>query len=406
MWNFYNVFRRFCAFVIGMVFFLSGILKLMDPVGAGLVVGEYFRFMHLGFMVRVSYIVGAVLAFAETILGVALMAGLWRRVVSIVTYVFLGAYTVLTVFLLIFNPTMDCGCFGEALHLTHLQSFIKNVVMLALAVVAFVPGRLGRPRKRKYVAFGIVSALSVAFGIYSMFTIPLVDFTEFRPGTRLAASVEIFTDAYSASFVYEKDGEERVFQLDNLPDSTWTFVRTETTRVTQADDVAALSFYDRSGVYRDELATRENVLVYSFYNMKRIPKRRLERIAWAVQDSWDAGYVPIVLSSSDYSTVSHKLLRKLKGDGKGTEVAGTILSNLYFADSKTILSLNRSNGGATYFRNGTLVMKWGGRNLPKWERMNRILESDAAETVVETTIHRNLVYEAVVLVAFAVLFFI
>ena len=39
----YNRIRRFCAFIIGAVFFVSGLLKLLDPVGAGLVIGEYYN---------------------------------------------------------------------------------------------------------------------------------------------------------------------------------------------------------------------------------------------------------------------------------------------------------------------------------------------------------------------------
>ena len=42
--------KRFCGFVTGVVFFLGGIIKLMDPVGAGLVMKEYFDFLHLGFL--------------------------------------------------------------------------------------------------------------------------------------------------------------------------------------------------------------------------------------------------------------------------------------------------------------------------------------------------------------------
>ena len=38
--------KRFCGFITGFVFFIGGILKLMDPVGAGLVMGEYLDFMH------------------------------------------------------------------------------------------------------------------------------------------------------------------------------------------------------------------------------------------------------------------------------------------------------------------------------------------------------------------------
>ena len=42
--------RRFCGFLAGIIFYISGILKLLDPVGAGLVMDEYFSFMHIGFM--------------------------------------------------------------------------------------------------------------------------------------------------------------------------------------------------------------------------------------------------------------------------------------------------------------------------------------------------------------------
>ena len=35
--------RRLCAFLIGVVFLLAGIFKLLDPVGAGLVMEGYFR---------------------------------------------------------------------------------------------------------------------------------------------------------------------------------------------------------------------------------------------------------------------------------------------------------------------------------------------------------------------------
>ena len=42
--------KRFCGFTTGIVFFVGGILKLMDPVGAGLVMKEYFDFLHIGFL--------------------------------------------------------------------------------------------------------------------------------------------------------------------------------------------------------------------------------------------------------------------------------------------------------------------------------------------------------------------
>ncbi len=56
--------KRFCGFITGMVFFLSGIVKLMDPVGAGLVMKEYYDFLHLDFLAFSSKIMGVAFALA------------------------------------------------------------------------------------------------------------------------------------------------------------------------------------------------------------------------------------------------------------------------------------------------------------------------------------------------------
>jgi hypothetical protein len=39
--------RRFCAILIGLVFLVSGLLKLLDPVGTGLIVTEYLKVFHV-----------------------------------------------------------------------------------------------------------------------------------------------------------------------------------------------------------------------------------------------------------------------------------------------------------------------------------------------------------------------
>ena len=104
--------KRFCGFITGFVFFIGGILKLMDPVGAGLVMGEYLDFMHLKFLGFASKPLGIAFALAETIIGTALITGVWRKAAGIAALAFQGFFTLLTLALVIFNPQMDCGCFG------------------------------------------------------------------------------------------------------------------------------------------------------------------------------------------------------------------------------------------------------------------------------------------------------
>ena len=59
-------------------FFVSGLLKLLDPVGAGLVMAEYFRFFGTDFMLQAAKPAAEAMSIFETLLGALLMTGLWR----------------------------------------------------------------------------------------------------------------------------------------------------------------------------------------------------------------------------------------------------------------------------------------------------------------------------------------
>ena len=159
-----RVIRKISAGLVGFVLFLSGVLKLMDPVGARLVVEEYFQFLHLGFLHGLAGLVGSGLALLEALLGAALITGVWRKVTAIATGALLGFFTLLTVVLCIWNPPMDCGCFGEIVHLTHVQSLLKNFVLLGLWALACLPfSKLEPTRKVKYVSFPITAVSVVLF---------------------------------------------------------------------------------------------------------------------------------------------------------------------------------------------------------------------------------------------------
>ena len=224
--------RRFCAVVIGLVFLASGLLKLLDPVGTGLIVSEYFKFFHLGFLQGTAKALGMVLSLVEATTGAALISGVFRKTTAVVTSVLVVFFTIVTLILWIAKPEMDCGCFGEAIHLTHGQTLLKNVVLLALSAVAFIPFQnFGVPRKGKYVAF-FLALPSLIFALcHNARHLPMIDFTEFAPGTELFASLDNDYQEMGGkvpTFVYERNGQRGSFTLDALPDSTWTFVGVDT----------------------------------------------------------------------------------------------------------------------------------------------------------------------------------
>ena len=379
--------KRFCGFLAGFVFFIAGIFKLLDPVGAGLVMKEYMDFLYLGFLSGTSRIAAVILAFAETVIGTALVTGIWRRVTAMVSVLFQTFFTILTLLLVIFNPEMDCGCFGEVIHLTHLQTFIKNIILLAMLLAFTFPFRyLGGPKKHKYASFAIVTVSVLAFAVYSWMYIPLVDYTAFKPAAALQAGSAFAVedeDRYEAVFIYEKDGIIEEFTLGHLPDSTWSFVQTRTTLKEGFEDLTVgLSFYDDEGNYQDSLAAGTKVLVMSLYdvNLRQSTWKRLEAF---VDMAENVGFRTLVLVSEFPEDAAW--------------------DNMYVCDYKTLITMNRSNGGVTYFSDGYLIRKWAARTRPDAIELEEIYSGDDTEVIIDSDSKGRLAFQGFLLYVFAVM---
>ena len=374
-------FKRFCGFATGFVFYISGILKLMDPVGAGLVMKEYLNFLHIGFLEPISTVAAGVFAFAEAILGAALVTGIWRKAIAPAAVGLQTFFTILTALLVIFKPEMDCGCFGEAINLTHLETLIKNLVLLALLLIYYIPAKhLGLAKKRKYVAFSIVCLSTVAFATYSFLYIPMIDFTDYKPGTQINRLAET-DDAFEAEFIYSKDGHEEAFTLENLPDTTWTFVRTETKEKKQNKETATVSIYDAEGNYADSLLATGKIIVVILYRPVA-GEKEIRRLNAFLDNVSKAGFTAMVLSTS--------------------EIAGVQAAS-YVCDYKTLITLNRSNGGAVYLNDGFIIRKWAKKTLPDLPELAMLSDEDPTDTFIGRDTKVSLAFQGFLLYVFAVM---
>ena len=390
--------KRFCGFITGFVFFLSGIVKLLDPAGAGLVMDSYFDFLHIGFMGPTSKFFGVMFALAETVIGTGLITGVWRKPMGLAALILQGFFTVLTLFLVIFNPEMDCGCFGEAIHLTHMQTFLKNIVLcILLATYYFPSSMLGRNRKRKYASFGLVTVSVIAFTVYSLLYIPLIDFTAFKPAAVLAAGENAEADLYEAVFIYEKDGVKESFTLGHLPDSTWTFVSTETVMKEGHEDSSVnLSIRDAYGDYHDSMAAEGKVLIVSVYDIDR-KKGRWAQTARFLDNAEKAGFRPLLLVSSTAGQFAEMTA------GLEPQTAAVLDRMVHYSDYKTLITMNRSNGGATFFCDGYLIRKYARRALPDMGELSTLFQSDETEELISRSTNGDLTFQGFLLYVFAVM---
>lgn len=393
--------KRFCGFVTGIVFFVSGIFKLLDPVGAGLVVIEYFDFFHLGLLDGISKPFATALALLETAVGTALITGIWRKLTAHAACLMQIFFTLISLILVIFNPDMDCGCFGEVIHLSHLETFLKNILLsLLLASYTFPVKALGGPKKHKYVSFSIVMISVMAFTIYSWASIPLMDFTDYKPASVLQDSKEFPTaedDLYEVVLVYEKNGKQQKFCLEDIPDTSWTFVRTETSlRKEYAGSVIDLSFYDNHGDYHDYLAADGKVMVISVYD-PYFRAKKWESTADFIVEAEKKDFRVLLLTASTEDEINSIYVNLDKATRK------TLHRCTYFADYKTLITLNRSNGGLTFFSDGYLIEKWAASAKPDADELEKILHGDDTETILDSSTKDSLTFQGFLLYAFAIM---
>ena len=237
--------RALCRILFALTFIVSGALKLLDPVGTGLIVKEYLGFMHLTALEPWAVGMGIALATTEFLIGICVLSGLRFRIVAWVALILTAFFTGLTLYLMLYNPISDCGCFGEAIHLTNKQTFIKNVILLVLAILMF----LGRKRATRvapdwleWTLVGLFAAVGLSVAIRALTTIPQVDFTAYSVGNSLDELAQENQARYETTFLYTKDGHTEEFTLDNLPDESWTYLDSKTVQVGGSTRMAQVDF--------------------------------------------------------------------------------------------------------------------------------------------------------------------
>lgn len=73
----------------------------------------------------------------EFALGILMLLPFYIKKLMQITFLMLGGFTAHLVYLWSTGDTENCGCFGEMISMTPEQSIIKNLIMLAIALVVY-----------------------------------------------------------------------------------------------------------------------------------------------------------------------------------------------------------------------------------------------------------------------------
>ncbi len=234
--------------IVGVLFVFSGLVKAIDPLGLTYKMQEFFEVWAADgyFTVIMNWLNGHAFLFsiimitAEVALGVALLAGWRKRLTLRLLLLLMLLFTFLTSYVLFSGKIRSCGCFGDCIPLTPIQTFTKDIILLLLIIFLLLKQKYIEPLFREALPFALVliSIIGVLFLQNRVIEhLPVTDCLPYKKGNNILELLKIPADAilpkFSYSFVYEKGGIKKEFRTDSLPDSTWKFASRKETLISK-----------------------------------------------------------------------------------------------------------------------------------------------------------------------------
>jgi uncharacterized membrane protein YphA (DoxX/SURF4 family) len=216
---------------VGGIFAFSGFSKGIDPWGTSYKVSDYLSAMGMEQWADTALFIAVALAAIEFMIGIAIIVGAYRRSSPWMALVFMLIMTPITLWIAITGAVADCGCFGDALHMSNWATFGKNVLLLLGVIYLLffnrsIPSIYGPAIQ--WMVMAVSFALVMAIAYYGYFKQPLIDYRPYPVGTRLVGVTTSDNDESEDdyTFIYRKNGVEQEFSIDSLPDEDegWEYV--------------------------------------------------------------------------------------------------------------------------------------------------------------------------------------
>ena len=376
-----KVITNVCRALLAVTFVLSGYVKAVDPLGSLYKLQDYLAAAGLGGCLPDWLLLAAAVGLAslEFVMGVFLTFSIHRRIVTRLATVFMAVMTVITVWIYLYEPVKDCGCFGDALTLSNGATLLKNIVLLACAaLVARYHGDIVRliSLSNQWIVSNYAVLYVLATCIYSLYALPPFDFRPYHVGADIRKGMEMPEDAeqpqFETTFIMRKDGVTKEFTLDDYPDSTWEHVETRTIQTSKGYEPPIHDFIvtdDNTGEDITEalLARRGATLMLVSPSLKVADDSNFGDIDRAYEWACEH-HVPFccLTASADGD-------RAVWRDLTGAEYP------FYTVDETTLKTIIRSNPGLLMLKNGVVMGKWSHNLLPDEKTLTALADAEARE---------------------------
>lgn len=360
-----------CRFLLGATFVFSGFVKAIDPRGTQYKLQDYISAVGMGGIVPdiVTLLASVALSALEFSLGVFVLFAIRRHLVSKILVAFMAVMTLITVWIALFNPVKDCGCFGEALRLTNVQTLLKNIVLLAASVVvAWRPLRMYRflSRSTQWIAINYTILFVLLLSAHCLYHLPLIDFRPYHIGMNIKKGMEIPAGApqpeFETTFILQKNGVKKEFTLDNYPDSSWQFVDSKTVQTKEGYVPPIHDFSiqkaDGDDITDSVLTAKGYIFLLVSPHLEQADDSNFGDIDLLYEYCQERKIPFYCLTASTKKDIDHW------GDITGAEYP------FCFTDETTLKTIIRSNPGLLLLKDGTIIRKWSHNDLPSSSSLN------------------------------------
>tara|TARA_B110000285_G_scaffold187648_1_gene213520 strand:+ start:6774 stop:8486 length:1713 start_codon:yes stop_codon:yes gene_type:complete len=347
----------FSRVFVAVLFLISGLIKLNDPVGFSFKLKDYFapEVLNLEFLVPYALVIAIFVVIYEVLLGVMIFLGhakkftLWSLLLMIVFFTFLTFYSAY------FNKVTDCGCFGDAIKLTPWESFNKDIVLLVFILILFFKSSYIEPFFSKRLRSILVFASFVgclAFGYWVLMHLPAKDFRPYKIDANITEGMSVPEGAPEAIFEYDwkfdQNGVDTVITTNgDYPKVDGTFLEVDTREIQAGYEPPIHDFsMERDGTdFTTQFLEEENLIVVIAYNKGMTELEGYANIREVTNNAIKNGYKVIGLSASS-SKVMDAMVAQQRLNFK-----------FYFCDETALKTIVRSNPGVLELNAGTILQK-------------------------------------------------
>jgi len=356
--------------IFGSVFVFSGFVKAIDPLGFSYKMQDYMHamgFLQFDNLMLVSAIL--LIAFEFTI-GLSLISGIKIKFFAWSAVLFMLVMTPLTLWLAVANPVTDCGCFGDALHITNWETFWKNVVLLILIFSILYCEKYNRPYLSPLPSWLISISFfvfSVCISLYCLAHLPLIDFRPYKIGNNIPQQMTLPLDAkkdiIKTIFIYKNknSGEKKTFEkLNDAPWNdtvNWEYITQHTKIIQKGEEPKIKDFviesFEHGDITEEILSDTNFVFLFIMYDLAKCNTNTLKELNSLYNKLNDNGLRVLSLTSTHYSDIE---IFKEKNN---------IEYEIATCDPIPLKTAIRANPGVMVLKSGTVIDKWNAADTKK-----------------------------------------